>query len=143
MFKKVPAPLNNLDKLHILEMWVRWDENWGTKHVKWINLWNNLSELMFSGHPTQWPLFHARLYEMIYGLFYIFLVNVITTARSTNTTKSIAEPTFLTTSNYNDPHDEPYWHSFVTEQFMMSTTQATKDSIIHLFPSCSFDFFFL
>jgi len=38
MFQEVLTSPNNLDKLHKIDMRERSDENWQTKHAKWINM---------------------------------------------------------------------------------------------------------
>jgi len=62
MFQQVPAPPNNLEKLHKIDMRGRHDKNWQTKDARWINMWNNRCELTLTGRPIHGPLFHSREY---------------------------------------------------------------------------------
>ena len=75
MFQQVPAPLNNLEKLHKIDMG-RHDKKWQTKHVRWINMWNNCRELTLIDRPIHGPLFHSREYMEWYMANSIYFLSV-------------------------------------------------------------------
>ena len=47
---------NNLDHLHNLDMREIQDENWVTRHVQWIGVWNNQREVKLNGLRMLGPL---------------------------------------------------------------------------------------
>jgi len=75
-FQEMPTPPNNLEKLHKIDMRGRHGENWQTKHVRWINTWNNCRELTLIGPPIHGPLFHNRDYIEWYMANSIYFLSV-------------------------------------------------------------------
>ncbi|BAT96203.1 hypothetical protein VIGAN_08310300 [Vigna angularis var. angularis] len=62
----VPELPNNLDDLHKVDMKGKQDENWGTRHAQWIDVWNNRRDLTLTGIPVLGPLIHTSEYMSWY-----------------------------------------------------------------------------
>jgi len=90
-------------------MWGRSDENWHTKHAKWINMCNNRHKLMLIGRPMHGPLFHSREYMKWYIANSIYLLLVLQLLNDSCThRKPPPDPTFLAAANYNNEQHDPY-----------------------------------
>ena len=113
MFQEVPVPLNNLKKLHKIDMRGRHDENWQTKYARWINMYNNRRELTLTSRPIHGPLLHSTEYMEWYmaNSIYVLLVSHLLNDPQTQQNPP-PETTFSATSNYNHPKEDPCRHSF-------------------------------
>ena len=146
MFQQVPAPPNNLEKLHKIDMRGRHDENWQTKHARWINMWNNHRELTLTGRPIHRPLFHSKEYMewyMVNSIYFLLVSHLLNDPRTqqnqppghtfpptSNYNHSQEDPcrhSFATATDYYSPQQQPHRHSFASEQFNTPQRQPMMD----------------